>query len=83
MGPRTRSKSDPEMPQWRSSDSLSPPIAGDKWNFLGKCDLMDIQVVVSTMPGPGEGRKFDIFGPLESFAVYASESLYYTKLDSD
>lgn len=35
---------------------------------------MDIEVVVSTLPGPGEGRKFDIFGPTESFAVYTSRS---------
>ncbi|KAG8946212.1 hypothetical protein FRC04_011958 [Tulasnella sp. 424] len=68
LGSRTRSKSDAELPTWRSTD----PSGDEKWTYRGKIDLMDIEVVVSTLPGPGEGRKFDIFGPTESFAVYTS-----------
>ncbi|KAG9002802.1 hypothetical protein FRB93_011404 [Tulasnella sp. JGI-2019a] len=73
MGPRQRSKSDAEPPKPSEAiRELPEPSGEEKWIFRGTCDLMDIEVVTSTIPGPGEERRFDLFGPIESFAVYAS-----------
>ncbi|KAG8876265.1 hypothetical protein FRB97_004307 [Tulasnella sp. 331] len=74
MGPRQRSKSDAELPAQRSmtNSELPEPNGEEKWLFRGKYDLMDMEVITSTVPGPGEERRFDLFGPVESFAVYAS-----------
>lgn len=74
LGPRQRSKSDAELPSWRGSkdSAAAEPTGEEKWWYRGRCDLMDLEVVPSSNPAPGEDKRLDIFGPFESFALYTS-----------
>ncbi|KAG8927378.1 hypothetical protein FRC02_008239 [Tulasnella sp. 418] len=74
MMPRQRSKSAIDLPTWRGSTEFSSPSSSseERWWFRGRADLMDIEVVVSTIPTPGEDRRFDVLGLEGSFILYAT-----------
>lgn len=77
---RTRSKSENEIPALKGKAQAGarlgpgPSSAGvpeEKWSFKGKVDLVDIEVVVSSLRENGEERRLEILSPEISFAVYA------------
>ncbi|EJD03537.1 uncharacterized protein FOMMEDRAFT_132998 [Fomitiporia mediterranea MF3/22] len=80
---RSRSKSENELPAITKSHKSQVPVSPKKpnkvqqsvpeerWWFKGKAELVDIEVVFSSMREPGDERRLDILHPEMSFALYA------------
>ncbi|KAL5533865.1 hypothetical protein ACEPAG_325 [Sanghuangporus baumii] len=80
---RSRSKSENEIPNMTKSHqrevetSPKKPSADqsssydERWWFKGKAELVDTEVVLSTVREAGDERRMDILNPEMSFALYA------------
>lgn len=80
---RSRSKSENEVPDvtrpYQKQTPVSPKKANveqysgyeEKWWFKGKVDLVDVEVVLSTLRERIDERRMDILNPEMSFTLYA------------
>lgn len=82
---RRRSKSENELPDMRnqvrrqerskSKQSLNQPnILEERWLFIGKIDLVDVEVVVTPPQERGDEARLEILSPEMSFAIYADSA---------
>ncbi|KAF8586112.1 hypothetical protein K439DRAFT_1646365 [Ramaria rubella] len=68
---RGRSKSETELPTPAKAEGSTS--AEERWNFKGRAELVDLEVVVSPAGrDESEHTRFDVLSPEISFAVYAA-----------
>lgn len=63
----------PTAPISRSAMGFEPAL-DEKWWYRGRVQLMDVDVIVPTLPaGSDEKRRFELMSPESSFVLYAGE----------
>ena len=73
---RGRSRSETALPT--VANIKRSPSSDERWSFMGKIELIDVEVVVNPVgKDESERARFDLLSPELSFAIYAGILLFH------